>query len=304
MIILAYFFPKFGSEPVLSQWASYGVSLIFFFYGLKLKPRELIKGLKKWKIHTLIQISTFLLFPLVILAIRPLFKGDENYLLWLSLFFMGSLPSAISSAVVMVSMAKGNVVASIFNATFSALLGVILTPLWMGFIVSETSFDIDFYQVFQNLFLSVILPLILGLVLQRKIRKWTVRNTNFLRIYDQAIILLIIFTSFAKSFEKHIFADYTIVYILLLWLGLIILFCSFFTLLWLISGFLGMKLPDRITVAFNGSTKSLIHGSVMSKIIFSNAPFLGILLLPIMLYHSTQLIILGIMSTRFSKKDQ
>ncbi|GAL78303.1 sodium/bile acid symporter family [Algibacter lectus] len=46
--------------------------------------------------------------------------------------FLAALPSTVSSSVVMVSMAKGNIPAAIFNASISGIIGVALTPLWMG----------------------------------------------------------------------------------------------------------------------------------------------------------------------------
>lgn len=46
--------------------------------------------------------------------------------------FLATLPSTVSSSVVMVSIAGGNMAAAIFNASVSSLIGVFVTPLWMG----------------------------------------------------------------------------------------------------------------------------------------------------------------------------
>ena len=53
---------------------------------------------------------------------------------------------------------------------------------------------------------------------------------------------------------------------------------------------------DTITALFCGSKKSLVHGSVMSKVLFSNPAIIGVVLLPTMLYHAYQLIIVSIIA--------
>ena len=70
VVIFAYIFPYWGSKnsPIpLSLIGSIGVSLIFFFYGLKLSPDKIKSGLKNWKLHLLVQASSFILFPIIII---------------------------------------------------------------------------------------------------------------------------------------------------------------------------------------------------------------------------------------------
>jgi len=64
------------------------------------------------------------------------------------------------------------------------------------------------------------------------------------------------------------------------------------------------KMPkaDAITALFCGSTKSLMHGSVMAKVIFGSTGIGGIILLPVLLYHALQLAATGIMARRFQSK--
>ena len=135
MILMAYFLPKPGmvKEPVsLEEIANAGVSLIFLFYGMRLSVEKLKAGLSNWKMHIVVQLTTFLFFPLIVLAFRPLFVNNGFELLWLGVFFLAALPSTVSSSVVMVSIAKGNIPAAIFNASISSLIGVVVTPLWVG----------------------------------------------------------------------------------------------------------------------------------------------------------------------------
>ena len=146
MIVLAYFWPELGSEesPLpLDFITTWGVAGIFFFYGLRLSPAKLWEGLSNWRLHILVQLSTFVLFPILILIGNYLFANDTNKLLWLGAFYLAALPSTVSSSVVMVSIAGGNLPAAIFNASISSLLGVFITPIWMGLFLqtNQTSFD-------------------------------------------------------------------------------------------------------------------------------------------------------------------
>src|SRR5690625_6862891 len=86
-VIIAYFFPAYGSSnsPIpLDTIGDIGISLIFFFYGLKLGPEKLKLGLMNWKLHVLIQASTFLLFPLIILAFKPFMQNESQNMIWRS----------------------------------------------------------------------------------------------------------------------------------------------------------------------------------------------------------------------------
>ena len=92
VIAIAYFFPQWGvaSSPVpLDLISAIGISLIFFFYGLKLSPQKLKAGLGNFKLHLLVQACTFLIFPLLVLLFRPLLQNETHEILWVSFFFGG-----------------------------------------------------------------------------------------------------------------------------------------------------------------------------------------------------------------------
>jgi len=156
------------SGIVLGHISTAGISLIFFFYGLRLSSEKIKQGLINWRLHILVQTTTFLFFPLVVLAIYPLIRNEQQEILWLGLFFLAVVPSTVSSSVVMVSIGRGNIPAAIFNASISGILGIILTPLWMGLFLQQTEPGFDFTEIYLRLIIGIILPVILGLVLRRR----------------------------------------------------------------------------------------------------------------------------------------
>ncbi|MCJ8164853.1 bile acid:sodium symporter [Pontibacter sp. E15-1] len=306
MIGLAWLFPEAGidREPVsLGDVASYGVSVIFFFYGLRLSPGKLRAGLSSWRLHLVVQLTTFVLFPLLILPLRTFFAGGEQELLWLGVFYLAALPSTVSSSVVMVSIAGGNIPAAIFNASISSLIGIFLTPLWMGlFLSSGSSGDFDLASVMGKLVVQVLLPVVLGVLLHRYWGAFAERNKKRLRVFDQLIILLIVFTSFAESFARDMFSGYSLLDLAMLGGAMVGLFFLVYGLTSGISRLLGFNREDRITAVFCGSKKSLVHGTVMSKVLFPDANVVGIILLPIMLYHALQLIAASVIAQASARK--
>lgn len=306
MIGLAYVWPYPGmkTSPVpLGEMATYGVSIVFFFYGLRLSPEKLRAGLSNWRLHLMIHLSTFVLFPLIALACRPLFAGEANEMLWLSIFFLTTLPSTVSSAVVMVSIANGNIPAAIFNASISSLLGVFITPLWMGLVLDTASGHFDLMSVVGKLSLQVVLPVALGLLLNKKWGHFAEKNKTKIRYFDQSTILLIVYTSFCESFGEHLFSGFEIKDIVLLGIGMLFLFFLIYLVLTFFSRLLHFNREDEITAVFCGSKKSLIQGAVMSKVLFSGAAYAGVMLLPIMLYHALQLIAASVLAQRMARAN-
>lgn len=305
VIVLAYFIPGPGimQGPFsLKSIANYGASLIFFFYGLKLNREKLKSGLSNWRLHLMVQLSTYLIFPIVVFTVYKLFGNDDAHWLWVGVLFLSAIPSTVSSSVVMVSIGGGNIPAAIFNASISSLIGVFLTPFWMKIFFSSGSGTFDVGNVVLKLIFQVLIPVILGLLLNPKFGSFAEKHKTNLKYFDQTVILLIVYTSFSESYADHVFDGYSITELLTLGALMVVLFFVVYYIISLFSYLLKFKHEDRVTAVFCGSKKSLVHGTVMSKIIFPNNPSLGIILLPLMLYHALQLVICSFIAQKMAKK--
>lgn len=303
-VIIAYIFPQFGSNESqipLDLISSIGVSLIFFFYGLKLSPDKIKTGLTNWKLHLVVQLSTFLLFPLIIICFKPLIASEKAEIIWLGFMFLASLPSTVSSSVVMVSLAKGNVPSAIFNASISGLIGIAITPLWMEIFLKQTSTNFDLSVIYIKLVTEILVPIILGLSLQKFLGKYAVQYGKQLGLFDKFIILLIIYKSFAHSFLDNVFSSVKFSDLILIFVCVILLLGLVYLLIRVISKRLKFNLEDQITAQFCGTKKSLVHGTVFAKILFNASMPIGIILLPLMLFHALQIFIISIIATRLGK---
>ncbi|PWH84898.1 bile acid:sodium symporter family protein [Brumimicrobium oceani] len=303
-IIVAYFLPQLGASnsPIpLDTIASLGISLIFFFYGLKLSTEAIKSGLKNWKLHVVVQASTFILFPLIVVAFYPLVKDTNQETLWLSLLFLAALPSTVSSSVVMVSLAKGNIPAAIFNASISGIIGIVITPLWMTSFIQQTDIAYDFSAIYLQLGTEILLPLIFGLLLRKYLGTFAQKHKRTLNLFDKSVILLIIYKSFVHSFEERVFSSLSI-FDLLVMLFLVI---ALFFLVFFITGWIGKRLhfsrEDSITAQFCGTKKSLVHGTVFSEALFGQTSIMGLMLLPLMLFHAIQILIISVLATKMGE---
>ncbi len=300
-ILVAYLFPQLGDFVPLKLITDIGIGLIFFFYGLKLSVSELKLGMSNYKLHLLIQLTTFLLFPALVFIAYPFLKDTSAEDYWLAFFFLAALPSTVSSSVVMVSLAKGNIPAAIFNASLSGIIGVIITPFWLGFFLNASE-GFSFTDVFLKLLYQIIIPLVVGFALHRILETFVNRYKSKLSLFDKSIIVFIVYDSFSKSFSANIFNDLNFLDLGLILLGVLALFFSIYGITGWVSNALNFNREDKITARFCGSNKSLVHGSVMAKIIFGNSAGAGLFLLPIMLFHISQLILISIFAERYAKE--
>lgn len=202
----------------------------------------------------------------------------------------------------MVSIAKGNVPAAIFNASLSGIICIILTPIWMGLFLQSTQAPFDFSAIYFNLLLGIIAPVLVGVALQPLFGKFIQKHSAQLAIFDKAIILLIIYKSFAESFVNNVFDTVNIFTLFLLFVIAITLFFGVYYFIGYLTNQLKFSVEDRITAQFCGTKKSLVHGTIFSKIFFANSASIGIILLPLMLFHALQILFVSIMASKLAMR--
>jgi len=285
----------------LSAFIDWGIAGIFLLYGLKLNLKEVVKDISNWKLHLLVQLGTFVLFPLLVIPFYGFVKGTEYYSIWLSVFFLASLPSTVSSSVVMVSIAKGNVTSAIFNASISGLIGIIMTPLLMSFFYTGSSGSGNQSEIIQQLLIKVLLPIILGILLNPLLKNIVNKYSKIIAEFDRLIILLIVYESFSTAFLENIFASVPSSIFVVLALSVVFLFFVVYYVLKFITEKLHFSREDVITTTFCGSKKSLVHGSLFVLVLGIPADQKVLFLLPVMIYHSFQLFYVSWLASRIAK---
>ena len=84
--------------------------------------------------------------------------------------------------------------------------------------------------------------------------------------------------------------------------GSLMLFQAVFLITGAIAKATGFNSGDRIAAIFCGSKKSIAAGIPMAQLIFAGDPRLGLILLPLMIYHPLQLVICGVLAERWGRR--
>jgi sodium/bile acid cotransporter 7 len=303
VVLAAVLWPAGGAKggPLHIDWvSSYGIAIVFFLYGLTLVPEKLRQGMGHWRLHLTVQLGTFVLFPIVVLALGLPLKRFIPTEVWTGFFFIAAVPSTVSSSVAMTSLAKGNVPVAIFNATLSSLIGVFLTPLLMAWFVTTTGSSLPLGQVILKVVLLVLLPVALGQIARRWLAAWATRNGGWLKFVDRLIILAIVYGSFSDSIAAGVWSEHDFRLIVEILVGVVGLFFIVYGLMKIPCRLFGFNREDTIACLFCASKKSLATGVPMATLMFGSSPALGLIIAPLMLYHFCQLVIVSVIANRYA----
>lgn len=303
--ILAWLFPGPGAaggwmHPELVTKA--GVALIFFLHGVALSFPALRAGVLNWRLHLLVQACTFLLFPLVGWGLAVLLEGRIAPDLLLGIFFLCALPSTVSSSVAMTATAGGNVAGAVFNATLSSLVGILVTPAWVAWRMHASGGSVPVGPVIIDLLRWLVLPLVVGQCVRPWLGTFVQRHKARIGLVDRATILLLVYTSFCDSFRQGIWTAHGAGQVWLVAAVCTVLFVAVLLFTTWLARALGFVREDRIAAILCGSKKTLASGVPMAKLIFGSHPGLGLILLPIMVYHPLQLIVCGLLAQRWGNE--
>ena len=300
-VIIAIIAPARGNfADIFGQLTNVAIALLFFLYGARLSTQEALNGLKHWRLHLTILAFTFVVYPLIGIALRSLTAVISNDM-YLGILFLTLVPSTVQSSVAFTSIAKGNVAGAIVSASASNLVGVIITPLLVMFLMGTGGgVHID-TPVFGEIALLLLAPFVLGQLTRRWVGK--VAQSKATKVVDRGSIAMVVYSAFSKGVVDGIWSSIS------LWdLAFLVVFAAIFVafMLWLTrraSQKMGFNRADTIAIEFCGSKKSLATGLPMASVIFaSGGASLGLLILPLMIYHQVQLMMCSWLAARYAQR--
>ncbi|MBD8492705.1 bile acid:sodium symporter [Pseudomonas syringae] len=307
MTVLAYFFPHFGGTGGTLH-AEYlikgGVFVVFFLHGIHLSSEQIVKGLKNWRLHVMIQAFTFLVFPLIWLACDRLLGTHLPAMLMLGFLYLCALPSTISSSVALTGSAGGNVPAAILNASLSSVLGIFITPWLMSLEMGTGAGGIDLGDTLLDLCSILLLPLILGQLLRPLLGKFFARYKKITNVIDKLVILLLVYAAFCNSMLSGLWQQQGNGVIVAAIVGSALLLAVILLLTTATARLLRFGHADKVAAVFCATKKSLAAGAPMAAIIFNGHPAMGLILLPIMIYHPLQLIVCSVIAENYASRHR
>ncbi len=301
VVVLASVAPAHGLGAEIMDKAVYAaVALLFFLYGAKLSPKAVAAGLLHWRLQSLVFLSTFLLFPLIGLgvaaALRPWLEDE----LIVGIMFLCVLPSTVQSSIAFTSIARGNVPAALCSASISNLVGIFLTPALVALLLSSSELSFDLGSAW-NIVLQLLVPFLAGQIVRPLIGNWLQRRKAAVSLVDRGSILLVVYAAFSEGMVAGIWSelgwqDLTILIVLdVLMLAVVLAITTF------VSRRAGFSTEDETVIVFCGSKKSMAAGIPMAHILFP-ADILGMVVLPLMLFHQIQLFVCATLAQRYARR--
>lgn len=298
-VVLGILLPVRGQVAEVADWiVKIAIAFLFFLYGARLAPQEALKGLLHWRLHLLIMGFTFVFFPLVGLALMPL-KNIIGEDLYMGILFLTLVPSTVQSSVAFTSIARGNVAASIVAASASSLAGVVLTPLLVLLLMTSSGGVHISGSTFINIGVQLLLPFILGQLLRRWVQPFAASPLT--KKVDQISIGLVVYVSFSEGMVSGVWSSVSWMTIVGLVIGSCILVWAMLSVTSIITRKLGFDYPDQVAIQFAGTKKSLAAGLPMAAVMFGSGG-LGLLILPLMIFHQVQLIICSFRASSYAER--
>lgn len=302
-VVLASVLPASGmAAQALDVVSVVAIATLFFLHGARLPREAIIAGLVNWRLHGVVLLTTFALFPLLGLIAQPLLSAWLTPPLVLGVLFVCTSPSTVQSSIAFTSIARGNVPAAVCSASASNLVGVFATPLLVAALLSTRGNMGSPLHAIGSIVMQILLPFIAGHLLRPWLKAALDRNTTLMNYSDRGTVLLIIYVAFSASVIEGLwrqvplpalFAALIVVSVLLA----VVLMTTTFA-----SRRLGFTTEDEIVIVFCGSKKSLATGVLMAKTLFAGNPALGVIVLPLMLYHQVQLVVCAVLAQRYAAR--
>lgn len=298
-VLLATLLPARGGFALFAGYvADAGIVLLFFLHGAKLSRDAIWQGLRNWPLHLAVLAVTFGLFPLLGLGLSRLPGIDPG--MAAGILFLTLLPSTVQSSIAFTAIARGNVAAAICSASFSNLLGILVTPALVAVLMQVDGGKGVSLASIEGIVLQLLAPFVLGHLLRPWIGSFVGRHQAMLTIVDRGSILLVVYTAFGAAVVEGLWTRVSpgdlgrLTLICLLLLGVIL------ALTFAIARVMRLPREDAIVLQFCGSKKSLASGVPMAGVLFPAAQ-VGILLLPIMLFHQIQLIACAVLARHYGE---
>jgi sodium/bile acid cotransporter 7 len=304
-VLTASVLPCYGmGATFFDGLTSAAIALLFFMHGAKLSRAAVIAGATHWRLHLLVVACTFVLFPVLGWALRPVLLPLVTPQLYTGIMYLCVLPATVQSAIAFTSMARGNIPAAVCSASASTMLGVFITPVLVNlFVVPQTGGAAGSLHSVGKIVLQLMVPFIAGQLARPLVGGFMQRHAKTLKMVDQSSILLVIYTAFSAAVIEGLWRQVPLMMVL----GLVVVCCVLLAVVLfattMISRRLGFNKEDEITIVFCGSKKSLASGVPMAKVLF-DPHMVGVMVLPLMVFHQIQLMVCAVLAQRYATRQE
>ncbi|KAL9539858.1 hypothetical protein PS6_011018 [Mucor atramentarius] len=325
VIGLAWAFPQVGKAngdiqaQYTVKWGA--VIVIFLLSGLGLEVSVMLRTILRWRLHLIVQVINFILLPFIMYGIVRFFisvHADLDMTVYKGWMIALSTSTTVSSNAIMTRNANGNDGAALFNAALGNVLGIFVSPALMTAfqndpIVFEPGTDRgnpDYLSVLKTLGSTVLAPLVVGQIIRYLFSarvKYLAAKCKF-SIINSLALLCLVWSVFCDGVASDAFTKMTGVDIVAIIFVDIFMYlfgcvaCLFVARLpwptryvnepkWVAKWRFSRK--DAVAIMYCGATKTVSMGIPLINVLYSDSSYgvVGVLSLPLLMYHICQLFI-------------
>lgn len=303
MVLLASILPVSGNVAYyFGILTTVAIAILFFLHGAKLSREAVVQGMMHWKLHSLVFLFTFTLFPILGLLSKPIIEPLLGKELYWGFLFMCFLPSTVQSSIAFTSVAKGNVASAVCSASFSNIIGMFISPILVSlFILGQIKHNFDPTASIIQITLLLLVPFILGQILRPWVFPKMQEMPSIVKAFDQGSILMVVYGAFSSAVVAGLWKVVSLQTLLLLVLACSVLLTMVMFLAFYVPKWMGFNREDQVAIFFCSSKKTLASGVPMAQILFIGQP-LGMVVLPIMIFHQIQLMVCGVIANYWAKQ--
>jgi sodium/bile acid cotransporter 7 len=174
-----------------------GIFLAFLVTGLTLDISKLSFQSLQLKAALAAMISSLGVIPLLAWASSGFFLPAEFVI---GVCIIATAPVSVISGTVVTALGKGNIPLSVVICVLGNIVGIFSMPFSLKWMVEGAgSIHLPVIEMLSNLVTTVLVPIVLGGVLQTRLNAYLTRFKKVFSAFQQSIVLLIIFSAFAGA---------------------------------------------------------------------------------------------------------
>lgn len=194
---LALFLPE-SCLWIQTSWVNYLLMIVMFGMGLTMKLSDFAIVFKRPKDVIIGCLAQFIIMPALAFALGKIFGLSDE--LFVGVILVGTCPGGTSSNVI-TYLSKGDTALSIGMTSINTLLAPIVTPA-LTYLYLRTSVEVDVLSMFLSILQVVILPIGVGILINKFLGKYTEKVTDVLPSVSVIAICLIVAAVVSHNSEK------------------------------------------------------------------------------------------------------
>ena len=196
---------------IRTSWINYLLMLVMFGMGLTLRPEDFVIVFKQPKNIVTGCLAQFTIMPLLAFGLGRAFGLEEGLLA--GVILVGTCPGGTASNV-MTYLSGGDVPLSVGMTGVNTLLSPVLTPA-ITYLLLRTTVRVDAAGMFFSIIRVVIVPILLGLIINRIAGEHKERVSELLPLVSVTAITLIVAAVLSHNSER-IFQTGAVVFIVVI----------------------------------------------------------------------------------------